>query len=102
MTAGLVIGIDPGKTGAVVALDREGQPSEWMAADHPDEGYTVKGVYATERDALHGAHDLMDSLYGFDSVARMDREANVIPEIGRVWKHGCDRVYVFRHRLAQA
>ena len=43
MTAGLVIGIDPGKTGAVVALDREGQPIEWMAADHPDEGYTVKG-----------------------------------------------------------
>ena len=73
-----------------------------VACGEHREGYTVKGVYATERDALHGAHDLMDSLYGFDSVARMDREANVIPEIGRVWKHGCDRVYVFRHRLEQA
>lgn len=42
MSDGLVIGIDPGKSGAVVALDLAGNPVEWMAADHPDEGYTVK------------------------------------------------------------
>ena len=40
---GLVVGIDPGKTGAIVALDMDGTPIEWMAADHPREGYTVKG-----------------------------------------------------------
>jgi|TARA_Y100000310_G_scaffold326056_1_gene390436 hypothetical protein len=39
----LVIGIDPGKTGAAVALDLNGFPVEWIAADHPEEGYVVKG-----------------------------------------------------------
>jgi hypothetical protein len=43
MSDGLVIGIDPGKTGGIVALDMAGRPVEWMAADHPSEGYTVKG-----------------------------------------------------------
>ena len=33
---GLVVGIDPGKTGAIVALDMDGTPIEWMAADHQD------------------------------------------------------------------
>lgn len=42
--SGLVVGIDPGKTGAAVALDLKGNPIEWMAADHPREGYTVKGT----------------------------------------------------------
>ena len=41
----LVIGIDPGKTGAVVALDRAGRPVEWMAADEPG-GYCLKGNYS--------------------------------------------------------
>jgi len=41
MTA-VVVGIDPGKSGAIVALDMHGRAIEWMAADHPDEGYTVK------------------------------------------------------------
>lgn len=38
----IVIGIDPGKTGGAVALDMDGKPIEWVAANHPDEGYTVK------------------------------------------------------------
>jgi len=42
----LVVGIDPGKTGAAVALDLHGRPIEWIAADHPDEGYIVKGAKA--------------------------------------------------------
>ena len=42
----LVIGIDPGKTGAAVALDLDGRPIEWIAADHPSEGYVVKGSKA--------------------------------------------------------
>lgn len=39
----LVVGIDPGKTGAAVALGLDGTPIEWVAADHPAEGYVVKG-----------------------------------------------------------
>ncbi len=41
--SGIVVGIDPGKTGAAVAMDLKGNPIEWIAADHPREGYTVKG-----------------------------------------------------------
>jgi hypothetical protein len=40
----IVIGIDPGKTGGAVALDLEGNPIEWIAANHPQEGYTVKAT----------------------------------------------------------
>tara|TARA_R110002020_G_scaffold245888_1_gene459605 strand:+ start:608 stop:1132 length:525 start_codon:yes stop_codon:yes gene_type:complete len=40
----IVIGIDPGKTGGAVALDMNGKPIEWIAANHPDEGYTVKAT----------------------------------------------------------
>ena len=40
----IVIGIDPGKTGGAVALDMDGKPIEWIAADHPEEGYTVKAT----------------------------------------------------------
>ena len=39
----VVIGIDPGKTGGAVALNLDGEALEWMAADHPGEGYTVRG-----------------------------------------------------------
>ena len=31
----LTVGIDPGKKGAIVALDPDAQPVEWMAADEP-------------------------------------------------------------------
>ena len=43
----IVIGIDPGKKGAVVALDISGRPTaiEWTAADHPDEGYIAGKGY---------------------------------------------------------
>ena len=40
----IVIGIDPGKSGGAVALDMDGRPIEWIAADHPEEGYTVKAT----------------------------------------------------------
>jgi hypothetical protein len=56
MSAGVIIGIDPGKSGAAVSLDREGHPIEWVAADHPDEGYTVKAggprIYSPHSMAL--------------------------------------------------
>lgn len=45
----LVIGIDPGKRGAAVALDLQGFPIEWIAADHPADGYVKGGVYLTRR-----------------------------------------------------
>ena len=40
----LVLGIDPGKTGAAVALDMDGRPVEWIAANHPTDGFVVKGA----------------------------------------------------------
>lgn len=40
----LVIGIDPGKKGAVVALGLTGKAVEWMAADEPG-GYVDGGQY---------------------------------------------------------
>ena len=45
----IVIGIDPGKTGGAVALDMDGKPIEWVAANHPEEGYTVK----TSKSAIY-------------------------------------------------
>ena len=36
---GLVIGIDPGKKGGLVALALQGFPVAWLAADHPSDGY---------------------------------------------------------------
>jgi crossover junction endodeoxyribonuclease RuvC len=39
----VVVGIDPGKTGGAVALGLDGSALEWIAANHPEEGYTVKG-----------------------------------------------------------
>ena len=39
----VVVGIDPGKSGGAVALGLDGSAIEWIAADHPSEGYTVKG-----------------------------------------------------------
>ena len=44
MKTKIVIGIDPGKTGGAVALDMDGKPIEWIAANHPEEGYTVKAT----------------------------------------------------------
>ena len=43
----LIVGIDPGKKGAIVALECSGRPSavEWTAADHPQEGYTAGKGY---------------------------------------------------------
>jgi crossover junction endodeoxyribonuclease RuvC len=40
----IVIGIDPGKSGGAVALDMYGRPIEWVAANHPEEGYTIKAT----------------------------------------------------------
>lgn len=65
-----------------------------VACGESHQGYTIQNIYATERDALHGAHALMDELHGFDKVDRMDREAVVMPGIGMVWMHECDRVYM--------
>jgi crossover junction endodeoxyribonuclease RuvC len=45
------VGIDPGKTGAAVALDDRGIPVDWVAANHPDEGYANGGVYWPTRMA---------------------------------------------------
>ena len=47
----MIIGIDPGKKGAVVALDISGRPTavEWTAADHTDEGYVLGKSYAVRR-----------------------------------------------------
>ena len=70
-----------------------------VAYGESHQGYKIQSVYSTERDALHGAHALMDSLYGFDKVARMDREAVVMPGIGRVWSNKCDRVYMMIHQV---
>ena len=39
----VVVGIDPGKSGGAVALGLDGSAIAWIAADHPSEGYTVKG-----------------------------------------------------------
>jgi len=39
------VGIDPGKKGAAVALDDGGTPVDWIAADHPEEGYASGGLY---------------------------------------------------------
>jgi crossover junction endodeoxyribonuclease RuvC len=49
MTAALrlVVGVDPGVTGALVALDADASPVEWWAADDPSGGY----VHAGELDA---------------------------------------------------
>ena len=43
----IIIGIDPGKKGAVVALECSGRPTavEWTAADHPEEGYIAGKGY---------------------------------------------------------
>jgi len=43
------VGIDPGKTGAAVALDKRGIPVDWIAADHRDEGYASGGLYWPNR-----------------------------------------------------
>lgn len=60
----VVVGIDPGKSGAAVALDLHGRAVEWIAADHPDEGYTVKArggaLYVPSCMALW-IHDLAQS-----------------------------------------
>ncbi len=59
---GLVIGIDPGKKGGIVALDLQGFPVEWVAADHPAEGYCrgsgKQGVYLI-RDMADWLRDRM-------------------------------------------
>jgi len=55
----IYVGIDPGKTGGGVALDAQGIPVDWIAADHPDEGYAPKGIYWPTRMAwwLRNVHD---------------------------------------------
>ena len=49
----IIIGIDPGKKGGVVAIDVTGRPTaiEWTAADHPDEGYALGKAYNPGRMA---------------------------------------------------
>lgn len=42
---GIVIGIDPGKKGGCVALDESGRVVDFIAADHPDEGYVCGKDY---------------------------------------------------------
>ena len=60
---GLVIGIDPGKKGGIVALDLQGFPVEWLAADHPSDGYCRgkgrQGVYLV-RDMAEWLRDRME------------------------------------------
>ena len=41
----MIIGIDPGKKGGCVLLDRDANPIDWLAADHADDGYCKSGVY---------------------------------------------------------
>ena len=41
----MIVGIDPGKTGAAVALSHLGVPVDWIAANHPDEGAAKKSEY---------------------------------------------------------
>lgn len=51
MSADNFVGIDPGKTGGAVALDGHGSPVDWVAANHPEEGYASKGIYWPSRMA---------------------------------------------------
>lgn len=79
----IVVGIDPGKTGAAVALDMDGKAIEWIAADHPEEGYTVKArggaLYIPSRMALW-LQELSDS---YDVVRVVIEKQQARPMEGR-------------------
>ena len=83
MKTKIVIGIDPGKTGGAVALDMDGKPIEWIAANHPEEGYTVKAtggaLYVPSAMALW----LFDLKLAYDVVLVVTEKQQCRPLEGR-------------------
>jgi len=68
----IIVGIDPGKRGGVVAIDISGRPTaiEWTAADHPDEGYVMRG----------GAYNVGRMIYAIEELTCRDEIGLVVLE----------------------